>query len=168
MIDSGHLLFILEAVMERIQAEDLTQQLPAYNLSKTQYRAIRFLRHNGGSELFRLAEALEISAPAATKLADRLEKGGFVQRVPCQADKRRVDLVLTEQAEDCLDALERRTGAALAKVFAELTADQQQQLLTGAEAFLRAALKYLPAEKLCQYCGGLHTSDCPLSQGEEK
>lgn len=163
MPDPSLLLSVLYAAMERLVSAEMTAQLPAHRLSPTQYRALRYLRHYGGSELVGLSLAMEISAPAATKLADRLEKGGWVIRRSDQTDKRRTTLSLTAQAEDSLALLDKRIGLALSQVYEQLSISEQQQLIAGGEAFLLRSLHHFSAEKICQFCAQLHDESCPLS-----
>jgi DNA-binding MarR family transcriptional regulator len=63
-----------------------------------------------------LAGGVALTTGGVTRLADRLEKDGLVQRVSCPSDRRVVYLALTEQGRDTLalalthhlDSLERR------------------------------------------------------------
>lgn len=156
------LLGVVYAAMERLVSAELAEKLPEHHLSPTQYRALRYLRHAAGSELVGLALAMEISAPAATKLADRLEKGGWVMRRSDQADKRRISLVLTTQAEQVLSVLDRHIGQALQEVYQRMSIQERTQLESGGMAFLRESLQMLPAERLCLFCGEQHDAGCPL------
>ncbi|WP_336487333.1 MarR family winged helix-turn-helix transcriptional regulator [Methylobacterium nigriterrae] len=52
-----------------------------------------------------LAESLIIAPHTAAELADRLDAAGLVTRSPSAADRRRVELALTEKAEGVLRTL---------------------------------------------------------------
>ena len=66
-----------------------------------------------------LADGVALTTGGVTRLADRLEKDGLVQRVSCPSDRRVVYLALTEQGRDTLavalthhlDSLERRVAS---------------------------------------------------------
>ena len=49
-----------------------------------------------------LADSVSITTGGVTRLADRLEKDGLVQRVSCPSDRRVTYLALTEQGRDTL------------------------------------------------------------------
>lgn len=78
---------IVHQVDQRLTAQDLThaQWVPLY----------RLLRSNGGT-VAELARDLQTDAGALTRAIDRLQAKGLVQRERSTADRRVVQLVLTE------------------------------------------------------------------------
>src|SRR5688500_13960828 len=52
-----------------------------------------------------LAEALTLSRGGITKLVDRLEKGGYVERVACSDDRRRLQAELTPAGDQLLEEM---------------------------------------------------------------
>src|SRR5260370_115594 len=65
------------------------------DISMQQLRAIYLLRDEEVATVGRLAELFGIAMPAASVLADRLVRAGYVQRNEDTADRRRVLLSLT-------------------------------------------------------------------------
>src|SRR6266436_9709426 len=65
------------------------------DISMQQLRAIYVLRDEEVATVGRLAELFGIGLPAASILADRLVRAGFVERREDTADRRRVLLTLT-------------------------------------------------------------------------
>jgi DNA-binding MarR family transcriptional regulator len=65
------------------------------DISMQQLRAIYFLRDEEEASVGRLAELFGIGLPAASLLADRLVRAGYVERREDPADRRRVLLSLT-------------------------------------------------------------------------
>lgn len=49
-----------------------------------------------------LGEALELSSGGATRLVDRLEESGYVERLPCPTDRRVSWVRLTDRGEGAL------------------------------------------------------------------
>ena len=80
----------------------------------------------------RLAELLEVTKQAASRLADEVEAAGFIERVPDREDRRRLNLRLTAKGKK----VRRRALATSAAMERELEA----QLGPEAVAHLRAAL----------------------------
>lgn len=68
-------------------------------VSMQQAYALTFIHYNGPSNISELCDHMMVSAPAASQLADRLEKLGFVQRMPKPGDRRVRNVVLTDQGE---------------------------------------------------------------------
>ena len=54
----------------------------------------------GGCRAQSLADAVHLSQSALTRLADRLERRGFVERCNCADDRRGINLVLTAAGAD--------------------------------------------------------------------
>lgn len=162
MANPARILGVLYATMERLVSDEMSRILAEFELSETQYRALRFLRHVGRGELAGLARALGVSAPAATRMADRLQHRGWVTRQNVDEDKRKTRLVLTEQAELALARLDKQAGQVFSQVYSQLGLTEQQQLLSGVAAFLQAGLEQIPVGRPCLYCGQLHVPDCPL------
>jgi len=69
------------------------------SISMQQAYALTFIYYNGPSKISEICEHMMVSAPAASQMADRLEKVNLVQRVPKSGDRRVRNVVLTEQGE---------------------------------------------------------------------
>ncbi len=78
-----------------------------YQLSAQQYNALRLLRsvYPGWMSAGQLASRLISRAPDMTRLIDRLEKQGLVQRVRPTENRRTVRLTITQEGLALLEAL---------------------------------------------------------------
>lgn len=76
--------------------------LKAYGVSLMQFRILRILQRGGPKVAGRLAEAAGIQPASLSRVLDRLEAEGLVGRCPDAADRRRVEVRLTERAEQLL------------------------------------------------------------------
>ena len=85
-------------------------------LTPSQLHLLDSLGDGGASTVGRLAEAAGVSAPTATRMLDGLERRGVVQRSADGADRRCVNVLLTDTGRD----LVRRKRAAVAGRRAEL------------------------------------------------
>ena len=61
--------------------------------------ALTFIHYNGPSKISEICEHMMVSAPAASQMADRLEKINLVQRISKPGDRRVRNVMLTEQGE---------------------------------------------------------------------
>ncbi len=84
-------------------ADPLQRELArTYGVALGDLHALRLLRDLGEVPINRLSAALSIKPSNSTKLVDRLEGAGLVERVADPADRRVTALRLTERANDAL------------------------------------------------------------------
>lgn len=57
-------------------------------------------RQGDGITMNELAENMEVTPATVTRMAERLEKKGFLQKVKCTNDQRVVKVYLTEEGEE--------------------------------------------------------------------
>jgi DNA-binding MarR family transcriptional regulator len=108
-----------------------------FDLTPQQYNALRVLRGEGANKLPTLALAARLvsRAPDITRLLDKLEERGLIERER-PADNRRMVLIgLTEQGRELLASLDEQVRASHARQLGHLDDDQMRQLI----ALLKAA-----------------------------
>ena len=96
-------------------------------LSLSQYQLLEPLI--GGERLAtcELALAAGVSAPTATRMLTGLERDGLIERVPCDADRRVVHVVLTAAGRERVLAARARGEAHRAEIFASLSAGERRE-----------------------------------------
>ncbi|MFB0617793.1 MarR family winged helix-turn-helix transcriptional regulator [Streptomyces sp. AGS-58] len=107
-------------------------------LSPHQLRALRILESQPGLNLTALAEGMEIGLPTASRLCDRLEAAGLLERLLHPQRRREVRLVLTGPGRHVLDEVAARRSQALAAVLAAMTPGERDALSRGMRAFMAA------------------------------
>ncbi|MGW6927546.1 MarR family winged helix-turn-helix transcriptional regulator [Streptomyces sp. NPDC054950] len=108
-------------------------------VSASQLRVLLVLEHHEGVNLRTLTDALASTPPSTSRLCDRLQAAGFVERVVSPADRREVRLHLSNQGHAFLADLRARREKALQAVLDQMPAAQRTALLQGLEAFCDAA-----------------------------
>jgi DNA-binding MarR family transcriptional regulator len=73
----------------------LDRGLAALNITVSQWNLMALLYHREADTVREIARMIDLDAGAVTRLADRLEKKGFLRRMPDTADRRSVLLSLT-------------------------------------------------------------------------
>ncbi|WP_254896757.1 MarR family transcriptional regulator [Amycolatopsis sp. Hca4] len=124
---------LLEILFER--ARDASPR----PLSVSQVRAVVALDRYEGLNLRTLAELLGSTPPLASRLCDRLEAVGFVERLPHSRNRRELVLRLSDSGRAYLQDLRARRRESLHGVLAALTAEERDALATGLRAFQAAA-----------------------------
>ncbi|MEU9408367.1 MarR family transcriptional regulator [Streptomyces sp. NPDC048281] len=107
--------------------------------SASQLRVLHILEHHDGINLRTLAEFLASTPPSTSRLCDRLQAAGFVERVVSPEDRREVRLHLSARGRFFLADLRARRESELQKVLADMPAAKRVALLEGLEAFCATA-----------------------------
>ncbi|WP_069772074.1 MarR family winged helix-turn-helix transcriptional regulator [Streptomyces sp. LUP30] len=114
-------------------AEETAPLLPARQLL-----ALRTIRHRPELNLTALAERLDVGLPTASRLCDRLEAAGLLERAVHPRNRREVRLVLTVYGQRVLTDVGERRVRRLAAVFEGMSPAQRAALEQGLYAFHRA------------------------------
>ncbi|WP_028809575.1 MarR family winged helix-turn-helix transcriptional regulator [Streptomyces sp. 351MFTsu5.1] len=107
-------------------------------LSPHQLRALQILEATPGLNLTALSESMDIGLPTASRLCDRLEAAGLLERTLHPQKRREVRLSLTGPGLQVLDEVSTRRSQALASVLSEMTPAERAALHRGLQGF-RAA-----------------------------
>ncbi|MEU6066832.1 MULTISPECIES: MarR family winged helix-turn-helix transcriptional regulator [Streptomyces] len=113
-------------------------QEAALRLSLHQLRALHAVESAPGVNLTALADRLDVALPAASRLCDRLEAAGLLQRALHPHKRREVQLGLTPQGRRVLADVAARRRRALAAALAAMEPAQRSALRRGMYAFLAA------------------------------
>jgi DNA-binding MarR family transcriptional regulator len=108
-------------------------------VSASQLRVLFILEHNEGINLRTLADALGSTPPSTSRLCDRLQAVGFMERRAASTSKRELRLYLSRRGRAFLTDLRSRRETALTSVLEQMPAAQRSALLSGLEAFCLAA-----------------------------
>ncbi|MFI1044207.1 MarR family winged helix-turn-helix transcriptional regulator [Streptomyces griseoruber] len=114
-------------------AEEAVPRLPARQLL-----ALRTVRRRPELNLTALAEHLGIGVPTASRLCDRLEAAGLIERTVQPRNRREVQLVVTAYGSRVLADVTERRVRRLGAVLAGLTPAQRTALEQGLYAFRHA------------------------------
>jgi len=92
----GYLIRSLTVCMQR----HIDAKLHAQGLTDSQWKPLLMIAHGKGDTASVLAREMSIDAGAVSRMIDRLEAKGLVQRVWCKEDRRVTYLELTAQGHD--------------------------------------------------------------------
>ncbi len=131
-------LEIADAVDSLADLWSVAAQGASLRLSPHQLRALRILEAAPGLNLTALAESLETGLPTASRLCDRLEAAGLLERALHPHKRREVRLSLTGHGLQVLGEVAARRSQALAAVLAAMDAAERAALSRGLRGFLAA------------------------------
>ncbi|MGH2925946.1 MAG: MarR family winged helix-turn-helix transcriptional regulator [Solirubrobacterales bacterium] len=114
------------AVTDRIQKALAAADLPPLSWFELLWAVRR--SPDGRPRMSELAEWLTLSRGGITKLVDRLEQAGYIERVSCSEDRRSLHAELTPAGERMLDEMRDAYLVELERHLATLTADEAELL----------------------------------------
>jgi DNA-binding MarR family transcriptional regulator len=99
------------------------ESLPGGPVPPSQLRALRAIERCEGINLRALAEVLGTRPPAASRLCDRMEADGLIQRTPNASSRREVELRLSPRARRVLTAVHSARVRELQEILQTLPPD---------------------------------------------
>ncbi|MFB7275688.1 MarR family winged helix-turn-helix transcriptional regulator [Streptomyces hydrogenans] len=127
------LIELLEVLWER--GRDMVSATP---VSPSQLRVLYSLDREEGISLRTLGELLGSAPPSVSRMCDRLEALGFVQRLPSSVSRRQLELRLTVHGKTYLRELRVQREEALLAVIADMSPTSRKALLRGLTGFHEA------------------------------
>lgn len=125
-----------EAVLGILRTADLLRRVISkivepWGITQQQYNVLRILRGAGGEGLptLTIAQRMVERTPGITRLIDRLESKGWVERKRCQDDRRQVVCRITQMGLDLLAELDGPIDAFDDTGLAMLDTRDQEQLI---------------------------------------
>ncbi|THA80113.1 MarR family transcriptional regulator [Streptomyces sp. A0592] len=136
--EMSELIELLEVVWER--GRDTASVPP---VSSAQARVLFLVEGNDQLNLRELGRLLEAAPPSVTRLCDRLQAVGFLERHPGADDRREVLLRLTPAGRTYLERLRARRQEVLAEAMAAMPQASRAALASGLADFCAAVAKPL-------------------------
>jgi len=109
----------------------------AYGLSAAQWRLLVRLVKDEGVAQARLAELLEIEPISVSRLLDRMEEGGWIERRQDPADRRVRIIFPTDKSRETFAAIKAVAGEVYDLALAGLTEDEKRTLVKGLNTIIR-------------------------------
>ncbi|MFI8287567.1 MarR family transcriptional regulator [Streptomyces sp. ms191] len=141
---SGCAQEIADAVERLSDLWSVAAQQASVRFSLHQLRALRALERTPEVNVTGLAERMDIGLPTASRLCDRLEAAGMLERTLHPRNRREVQLRLTGQGRRVLEDVACRRNRALAGVLAAMEPTERSALIRGMKAFASAQVDASP------------------------
>jgi DNA-binding MarR family transcriptional regulator len=111
-------LSILRTASEMSYSVD--QFFRPFGITSSQYNVLRILRGAGTDGLCRneISERMVTATPDMSRLLDRMERAGWVQRERAENDRRQVSTYITKSGMELLERLETPTRDFVTRLFA--------------------------------------------------
>jgi len=113
----------------RMLRAEFMRQVEHLGLTLAQWQTLAHLARNEGLKQAQLADILEIRPITLTRLIDRLQAAGLVERRADPDDRRAQRLFLTDTAQPLIEKLWAEAACVREKALAGLSREQREQLL---------------------------------------
>ena len=120
-----HLFVVLTRCYNSV-SEQARKDIAQYDLSVSEFAALELLYHKGPTPLGCIAEQVLLTSGRMTYVIDQLAKQGFVKRVHCPEDRRKLYAELTETGHAKIAAIFPGHAERLRQVMAALMPQEQE------------------------------------------
>ncbi|MGB8634740.1 MAG: MarR family transcriptional regulator [Rhodanobacteraceae bacterium] len=109
MIDAHNIRGLGRQLMHvtRLLRKHFDRRATRFELTRSQWRALKVISHQEGLSQTELAELLELEPIPVGRVIDRLQQAGFVERRPDPGDRRRWCLHLSDKARGVVEDMEK-------------------------------------------------------------
>lgn len=128
----AHEAFLSVARTEAVLREGLERLLKAHDLTLTQYNVLRVLRGADAAGLCRneIRDRLVARMPDVSRLLDRMEAAGLIQRSRSSTDRREVNTTLTAKGRKLVNELDAPVAREHERQLGHLGATKLKSLIT--------------------------------------
>ena len=154
---------IFSAVVQEILELKLLREISPDSLSLSQFHLLKLISMNGQHQVGQVADFLGVSAPAASKNIDKLERLGLASREPSKGDRRAILLASSPKGRVLVERYESLKADRLQPILQQFSTEELRQLTRLLERF---ALTLIEAEEtgegLCFRCSAYFDDNCPV------
>lgn len=119
-------LFVVLSKAYKTVMDRAVKDMKQYDLSPSEFTILEVLYTKGRIPLQQIGEKILITSGSITYNIDKLEKKGFLKRVPCEDDRRVIFADITESGRELFDRIFPGHSAAIHGLMKALTMDEKQ------------------------------------------
>jgi len=110
--------------------EELGNALKPFGVSLQQFNVLRILRGQQGkpANMSTLNDRMVRKMSNTTRLVDKLLLKGYVDRIVCEANRRKVEITITNKGMDVLTEMDKAVTTAEADMVAQLNEEEMKAL----------------------------------------
>jgi DNA-binding MarR family transcriptional regulator len=156
---------IFSSAVREILETKLLREVTPLPLTLSQLYLLKLMSSNGQHQVGQVADFLGVSAPAATKNVDKLERLKLLVRSPSTGDRRATLLSLSSRGRELVHDYEELKAARLLPLLKSFTQTEVEQLSELMERFSVALLRFGGSENdPCLRCAAYIDAGCPVGQ----
>ncbi|WP_157960363.1 MarR family winged helix-turn-helix transcriptional regulator [Marinimicrobium alkaliphilum] len=124
--------------LSNLMKEEFNQQLEAYDVTWPQWMTLNVLHHQLARTPAQIADNIGVDRSAVTRLLDRLEAKGFIERVHEGLDRRSVTIFMTKAGEQLIEQLNSAAAEHQTRFLSELHPTELRAFKGNIQKLLRA------------------------------
>jgi len=129
MVDLSEIAAEVTLIAPRISRKILSDIFQSFDISHAQLCVIGALMHHGPMHTADIVRELNVAAPTASGIINRLEKAGYVKRSADPNDRRAVIVVLTPQGVKMADTLRTTVAKRWQDLLAKIPREDAEKYL---------------------------------------
>jgi MarR family transcriptional regulator, transcriptional regulator for hemolysin len=122
--DLGFLIYEVSRLVRR----DFDRRVSSLGLTQIQWRALAHIARNEGCNQASLAEILEVQPMTLSRLLDRLQQSGWIERHPNPTDRRAMQIRLATKVKPLIDKMRALGQETRQLSLADISLAEQQLL----------------------------------------
>ncbi len=151
-------------VREILEAKFLDEVSP-YSLTLPQFHLLKLITMHGGHKVGEVALFLGMSAPAATKNIDKLQRLGLILRNRCKGDRRATLISPSAKGRRLVQEYEDLKISRMNPVFEKFSPQELNQLLRLLRRFSLSLIRLEDSGNgMCLLCAAYCEESCPIGQ----
>ena len=128
--------FLMRRILHSMKSQ-IDEAMEPHDLTAMQWQPLYIIANGLGTTSAELARRMQMDTGAATRMVDRMEQKGLVERIRCEADRRVVNLRVTDSGRKSAAVIPKAMCAVLNDHLDGFTADEVDAL----KGFLRRMLE---------------------------
>lgn len=162
LLRSSHIF--ASAVREILEVR-LLHEVSSLPLTTAQFNLLKMMSLNGRHQVGKIADFLGVSAPAASKTIDKLERLGLAVRTPSKGDRRATFLSVSGKGRRLVQKYEKLKAERLSSVLEDFKGEEIEQMARLLERFSVSLLAVgEPQDEYCLRCAAYLAADCPVGR----
>ncbi|MFC5648797.1 MarR family winged helix-turn-helix transcriptional regulator [Paenibacillus solisilvae] len=115
--------------MAKALFESLERDIDSYGLDRETFQILEFLYNKGPHPIQKISDTFSIPSGSITYVVDKLEKKGFVQRLPIPGDRRKTNVTLTEEGRSYFDNIFPKHVQTISDNLSFVTDEEKHELI---------------------------------------
>lgn len=122
-------LFVVLSKAQRAIGDLVKEDIQRYELNPTEFGVLELLYHQGDQPLQKIGEKILLASGSITYVVDKLEKKGYLKRVPCPTDRRITYASITAEGRDLLHGIFPDHWQQIESIMSGLTDEEKNEAI---------------------------------------
>lgn len=119
-------LFVVLSKAYRSITNHIEADIRKKGLNPTEFGVLELLFHQGDQPLQKIGDKILLASGSITYVVDKLEKKGYLVRIPCEEDRRITFASITDKGKELLESIFPDHWKQIERITAGLSADEKE------------------------------------------